>query len=75
MGACAPANPKKVIERLHDVMNRHDRETFLACLGPDYRSEQPAHPNRHSALRGTPGRRAESQLVTNRWSSSVVVGR
>jgi hypothetical protein len=36
MGARAPANPKKVIERLHDAMNRHDLETFLACLGPDY---------------------------------------
>lgn len=27
-------------------MNQHDLEAFLACFDPDYRSEQPAHPNR-----------------------------
>ena len=35
-----------VIERLHDAINRHDLEAFLACFAPDYRSEQPAHPGR-----------------------------
>jgi ketosteroid isomerase-like protein len=27
-------------------MNEHDLEAFLACFHPDYRSEQPAHPER-----------------------------
>jgi ketosteroid isomerase-like protein len=27
-------------------MNKHDVAAFLACFDPDYRSEQPAHPNR-----------------------------
>jgi ketosteroid isomerase-like protein len=46
MGAHAQANPKDVIERVHYAMNQHDLEAVLACLDPDYRSEQPAHPNR-----------------------------
>jgi ketosteroid isomerase-like protein len=36
----------KTVERLHDAMNRHDLEAFLACFDPNYRSEQPAHPTR-----------------------------
>jgi len=27
-------------------MNRHDLEAMLQCFDPDYRSEQPLHPNR-----------------------------
>jgi hypothetical protein len=27
-------------------MNRHDLEAMLECFDPDYRSEQPLHPNR-----------------------------
>ena len=27
-------------------MNQHDLDAFLACFNSDYRSEQPAHPNR-----------------------------
>jgi ketosteroid isomerase-like protein len=46
MGAGARASAEKVIERLHSAMNRHDLDAFLACLAPDYQSEQPAHPNR-----------------------------
>jgi len=44
----APANasPHEVIERIHLAMNEHDLAGFLACFGPEYRSEQPAHPNR-----------------------------
>jgi ketosteroid isomerase-like protein len=45
------ASPKSVIERLQQAMNRHDLEAFLACIGPEYRSEQPAHPNRGFAGR------------------------
>jgi limonene-1,2-epoxide hydrolase len=46
MGAHMQANPKTVIERLHHAMNQHDIEALLACIDPEYRSEQPAHPNR-----------------------------
>ena len=28
-------------------MNRHDPEGMAATMAPDYRSDQPAHPNRH----------------------------
>jgi hypothetical protein len=35
-----------VIEQLQDAMNEHDLEVMLECFDPDYRSEQPAHPNR-----------------------------
>ena len=35
-----------VLERLRDVQNRHDLDAMLECFDPDYRSEQPAHPNR-----------------------------
>ena len=34
------------IARLADAMNRHDPEGMAACMAPDYRSEQPVHPNR-----------------------------
>ena len=27
-------------------MNQHDLEAFVACFHPDYRSEQPVHPDR-----------------------------
>lgn len=40
----------RVIDRLLSAMNAHDLDAFVACLAPDYRSEQPAHPNR--AFRG-----------------------
>jgi SnoaL-like domain len=35
-----------VIERMAQALNRHDLEAFLECFDRDYRSEQPAHPNR-----------------------------
>lgn len=35
-----------VVEQLQDAMNEHDLEAMLECFDPDYRSEQPAHPNR-----------------------------
>jgi len=40
------ASPPALIEQLHDAMNRHDLESFLACFDANYQSEQPAHPNR-----------------------------
>jgi SnoaL-like domain len=35
-----------VIERMAQTLNRHDLKAFLSCFDPNYRSEQPAHPNR-----------------------------
>ena len=35
-----------VIERMAQALNRHDLNAFLGCFDPNYRSEQPAHPNR-----------------------------
>ena len=35
-----------VVKRLREAMNRHDPEAMLECFDPNYRSEQPAHPNR-----------------------------
>jgi ketosteroid isomerase-like protein len=35
-----------VIERLRDALNGRDLDAMLECFGPDYRSEQPVHPNR-----------------------------
>jgi ketosteroid isomerase-like protein len=54
------ATPAEVLERLHVAMNRHDLEAFLDCLDPNYRSEQPAHPNR-----GFGGR----EQVEKNWSA------
>ena len=35
------------VERLRDAVNRHDPEGMAATMAPDYRSDQPVHPNRH----------------------------
>jgi hypothetical protein len=35
-----------VIERLYKAINQHDPDAMVECFDPDYRSEQPAHPNR-----------------------------
>ena len=34
------------ISKLRDTMNEHDAEGMAALFSTDYRSEQPAHPNR-----------------------------
>ena len=34
------------VERLRDAINQHDLDALLECIDEDYRSEQPAHPNR-----------------------------
>ena len=41
-----PSSPTATLERLRDALNRHDLATFVACFAHDYRSEQPAHPDR-----------------------------
>lgn len=35
------------VARLRDAVNRHDPDGMAACMAPDYRSDQPTHPNRH----------------------------
>jgi ketosteroid isomerase-like protein len=49
-----------VVERLRDAVNRHDLQALLECIDEDYRSEQPAHPNR--------GFGGKEQVCKN-WSS------
>jgi len=46
MGVESQPSPRDVLNQLQCAMNEHDLEAFLACLHPDYRSEQPAHPER-----------------------------
>jgi len=46
MAAHMHASARDVLERLHQALNRHDLAAFLASFDPEYRSEQPAHPNR-----------------------------
>jgi limonene-1,2-epoxide hydrolase len=60
MSADVQAAPVEAIERLHNAMNERDLEAFVACFHPDYRSEQPAHPNR-----GFGGR----EQVEKNWSA------
>jgi ketosteroid isomerase-like protein len=60
MGEQVEINPEEVLKRLHHAMNQHDLEAFLACFASDYRSEQPAHPNR-----GFGGR----EQVERNWSA------
>ena len=40
------SSPKAVFERAIQAANRHDLEAMVACYAPDYRSEQPFHPER-----------------------------
>ena len=35
-----------VHERMHRALNAHDIDAFVELFSPDYRSEQPAHPDR-----------------------------
>ena len=46
MAAAAGTGPLEVVARLQRAMNDHDLQAFLACIHPDYVSEQPAHPER-----------------------------
>ena len=34
------------MQRLCDAINAHDPDAMVALIAPEYRSEQPAHPNR-----------------------------
>jgi ketosteroid isomerase-like protein len=46
VGVESQRGPREVLDRLERAMNDHDLQGFLACIDPDYRSEQPAHPER-----------------------------
>jgi limonene-1,2-epoxide hydrolase len=46
MGAHVQAASNEILERLRRTLNQHDLRGFVACFAPEYRSEQPAHPNR-----------------------------
>jgi ketosteroid isomerase-like protein len=41
------SSPKVVFERMIQAVNRHDLEAMVAFFAPDYRSEQPFHPERN----------------------------
>ncbi|SRR6266516_1949910 len=53
------SSPKVVVERMIQALNRHDLEAYVAFFAPDYRSEQPLHPERNFV--GQAG-------VRNNWS-------
>jgi len=40
------SSPKVVFERMISALNRHDLDAMVACYAPDFRSEQPFHPER-----------------------------
>src|SRR5215468_1579413 len=46
-GALTPSAPQQVFERMIRAANRHDLDAMVACYAPDYRSEQPFHPERN----------------------------
>jgi hypothetical protein len=58
-GVMMSSPDSSLLRRLHEAMNQHDLEAFLACFHPQYRSEQPAHPDR--AFGGV-------EQVRNNWS-------
>jgi len=41
------SSPKVVFERMIQAANRHDLEAMVACFAPNFRSEQPFHPERN----------------------------
>ena len=40
------SDQRRLMERLVAAQNAHDVDAFVACFAPDYRSEQPLHPDR-----------------------------
>ena len=42
----AEVKPLSVLEHMHRALNAHDIDAFVELFSPDYRSEQPAHPDR-----------------------------
>lgn len=46
-GAQTHSSPKLVFERMIQAANRHDLDAMVVCFAPDFRSEQPFHPERN----------------------------
>ena len=46
MSASPESQALSVLERMHRALNAHDIEAFVELFSTDYRSEQPAHPDR-----------------------------
>jgi hypothetical protein len=40
------SSPKLVFERMIQAANRHDLDAMVTCFAPNFRSEQPLHPER-----------------------------
>ena len=40
------SSAQALLERFHHAMNAHDIDLFASCFALDYRTTQPAHPNR-----------------------------
>lgn len=38
-------DPRAVLNRMHKALNERDLDAYVACFAPDYRSEQPIHPD------------------------------
>src|SRR5947209_11573753 len=41
------SSPKLVFDHMIQALNRHDLDAMVACFAPDFRSEQPIHPERN----------------------------
>jgi ketosteroid isomerase-like protein len=39
-------SPRAFLDRLRNATNAHDVDAIVACFGPDYRNDTPAHPER-----------------------------
>ncbi len=59
MAQATASDPKAVVERSFEAINRHDLEAFLDCFHSDYQSDAPCHPSR--AFRGR-------ETVRKNWS-------
>ena len=46
MSALAQSDPKAVIARWVEAVNKHDVEAIAACFATDYHDVEPAHPTR-----------------------------
>ncbi|MCU1616026.1 MAG: hypothetical protein JWO98_3566 [Frankiales bacterium] len=60
------------IGRLAEAVNRHDPEGMAAQMAPDYRSEQPAHPNR--GFGGTAGTGRPTRCAASSCAASARTG-
>ncbi len=45
MNAPRAEDPRRVLEQMRQALNARDLDAYVACFAPDYRSEQPIHPD------------------------------